>query len=44
MLRLAGYCELMTLSALRQVGEFGRKWDDRCVRAIEAIMQWSRTA
>ena len=42
MLRLAGYLELLNLSALRKVGEFGATWDDRCRRAIEAMMEWAR--
>lgn len=44
MLRLAGYCESMTLSALREVGGFGKQWDDRAVRALDKVMAWSKSA
>lgn len=43
MLRVAGYCELQALLALREVGEFGNRWDDRCERALKAIMAWSQS-
>ena len=44
LLRVAALGESLSLTALRQVGGFGKAWDERCVRALGKLLEWSKSA